>query len=382
MDWQTLLKSQQTEFIKRLKSGRENLLFCQLENQFSELRTVSGEKLKQLRDSAWQMVEKQKATDSIRVEFLNDLTAQLGEDIVRHQLNNLLVKGSPKRLMNKDSKKNFNARQWKIFITYIRAYQYLSQFMPVELFPIGCLRLAANPSISIQVKAGHGTVETIQWKVSREEVKKNVALVCVLILEELSEAQTEYHLVMAGFLPTYLIKLKDNNTSLNIRDLFYSGGLRSFLDALKVEPAPTNATKSTKPSSDLLNDRSSTISIGAWNYPLSLEQLLNLETAIQQLLDQHQTAQTELKPLPIFFKPNSKLDPMWNEVLNHVRPLSTQSLLRQQSCLLSFDGDRAQVGISSEALFAINPKWLLTVEEAFVKLLKREIEVSVEVISG
>lgn len=381
MDWQTLLKFQQTEFIKRLKSGRENLLFCQLENHFSELDSVSGKKLKQLRDSAWQMVEKHKTTDSIRAEFLKDLTAQLGENLVRHQLNNLLVEGSPQRLAHKGSKKNFNARQWKIFITYIRAYQYLSQFMPVELFPIGCLRLASNPAVSIQVKASHGTVETTQWKISQEEAKKNVALVCVLIQEEPSEAQSEYHLVMAGFLPTYLIKLKDNSASLRIRDLFYSGGLRGFLESLKSEPA-TNALNSHKPSSQVLKDSSCAISIGAWNYPLSLEQLLNLETAIQQLLDQHQTAQTELKPLPVFLKPNSKLDPMWNEVLNHVRPLSTQSLLRQQSCLLSFDGDRAQVGISSEALFAINPKWLLTVEEAFVNLLKREIEVSVEVISG
>lgn len=53
MDWTTILKAQQSDFIARLKSGC--LLHYETEGQYSELTVISGEKLKQLRDFCWQM---------------------------------------------------------------------------------------------------------------------------------------------------------------------------------------------------------------------------------------------------------------------------------------------------------------------------------------
>ena len=41
MDWTTILKAQQTDFIQRLKSG--DLLHCEKEGQHSELTVISGD---------------------------------------------------------------------------------------------------------------------------------------------------------------------------------------------------------------------------------------------------------------------------------------------------------------------------------------------------
>jgi hypothetical protein len=44
-----------------------------------------------------------------------------------------------------------------------------------------------------------------------------------------NEAQSEYNLIIAGFLPTYLINMSNSQSLLGINELLYSGGLRSYL---------------------------------------------------------------------------------------------------------------------------------------------------------
>lgn len=383
MDWQTPLRSQQTEFIKRLKLGPENLLFCQAENHFSELVVISEETLKHIRNTSWLLTERHKSTDSVREVFLRNLASKLGEEAVRQQMDYLLAEGSHRDLLRKSGKTKFNARQWKFFITYIRAYQYLNQFLPVDLFPAGCLRLAEDPATSIQIKTCSEATGPVQWFFNQEEIEKNVAVVCILIRESITEAQPKYHLVMAGFLPTSLIELKEQPMRLELEDLLYMGGLRSFLQFIQSQPAVPDPEAHLENSARVVSSETcGTINIGSWHQPLSVEQLIRLETAIQQLLSQSESAQSVPKLSLALNKQNPTLAPIWNAVLNQLTPHSTQSLLRQQSCLLSFDGERVQIGISSEALFAVGPKWLMKVEEAFVRLLGREVEVSVEVISS
>lgn len=394
MDWHTPLKSQQAEFIKRLSLGLENLLLCSVENQFSELAIIQEDALKHIRNSSWLMTERQKSTDSVREIFLRNLASKLGEEVVRRQLTDLIAKGVHKDFFRENGRNQFSARQWKYFITYIRAYQYLNQFLPVDLFPAGSIRLAANPSISIQVKAclnKRENPEAIAWSISQEDIERNVALACVLIQEEVSESRSEYHIVLGGFLPTCMISQTERPKSLGLKDLLYFGGFRSFLSHLQLSISSNNLlAQSSTPNPSLFevsSDSYASISIGSWKYPLSLEQLQELETAVQKLLT-HQTLvkqkppSSEVKPTSTALKQNPALIPLWNSILNQLTPRSTQSLLRQQSYLLSFDGERAQVGISSEALFAVGPNWLAKVEQAFNRLLGRKIEVSVEVISG
>ncbi|MEO1375306.1 MAG: hypothetical protein AAFW70_13490, partial [Cyanobacteria bacterium J06635_10] len=67
MDWNTVLRSLQSDFIKRLADGC--LLHCKGVAQHSELSVISGERLKQLREFCWIMAEKYKRVSSVRDVF-------------------------------------------------------------------------------------------------------------------------------------------------------------------------------------------------------------------------------------------------------------------------------------------------------------------------
>ena len=200
MDWTTILKAQQTDFIQRLKSG--DLLHCEKEGQHSELTVISGERLQQLRDFCWDMAEKYRRTSSnpIRDVFINNMKGKLGEEVVKIRLGDFVTEVDYEKRIGGDGKIDFT--------------------------------LTSDSSIGIQVKARYGNFDTIKWSISREEIEKNSVLVCILIQEEVSEAQSEYNLILAGFLPTNIIKSFGTKTSVGIDELLYPGGLRGYLESL------------------------------------------------------------------------------------------------------------------------------------------------------
>ena len=195
MDWTTPLRSQQTDFIQRLKSGC--LLHCEIQGQHSELTVISGERLQQLRDFCWEMVDKYKRNSSVRKVFIDNMKGKLAEEVVQARLIDLVTEVDYEKRINGDGKVDF--------------------------------RLNSDPAIGLQVKSRHGTIDTVQWSISKEEVEKNAVLVCILIQEEVNEAQAKHNLVTAGFLPTYLINMSNSQSLLGINELLYSGGLRSYL---------------------------------------------------------------------------------------------------------------------------------------------------------
>ncbi len=200
MDWKTILKAQQTDFIARLESG--DLLHCDKEGKHSELTVISGERLKQLRDFCWEMAEKYRRTASnpIRDVFFNNMKGKLGEEVVKIRLADFVTEVDYEKRIGGDGKVDFT--------------------------------LTSDSSVGIQVKARYGDFDQIQWSISREEIEKNAVLVCILIQEEVSEAQAEYNLILAGFLPTDMITLTGDKASVGINELLYAGGLRGYLDSL------------------------------------------------------------------------------------------------------------------------------------------------------
>ncbi len=204
MDWITLLRSLQSDFIKRLTTGC--LLHCETEAQYSELTIISGERLKALRDFCWQMAEKYKRTSTVRDVFISNLKGKLGEEVVKERLADFITEVDYEKRFGGDGKIDFT--------------------------------LTADPSIGVEVKSRHGTIDRVRWSVSSEEVEKNAVVVCVLIQEEVHEAQSEYHLLLAGFLPTQMIKLKTGRISFGINQLLYGGGLWCYLEQLNaVKPS-------------------------------------------------------------------------------------------------------------------------------------------------
>ena len=197
MDWTTPLKAQQTDFIQRLKSAK--LLHCDEKGQHSELTVISGKRLDQLRDFCWEMVKKYKPTDP-KNYFINNMKGKLGEEVVKSRLADFVTEVDYEKRVGGDGKVDFT--------------------------------LTSDSSIGIQVKARNSNFDKIQWSISREEIEKNAVLVCILIQEEVSEAQAKYNLILAGFLPTNMIKSAAGKALVGIDELLYSGGLRSYLETL------------------------------------------------------------------------------------------------------------------------------------------------------
>ncbi|MBH8562073.1 tetratricopeptide repeat protein [Nostoc sp. CENA67] len=196
MDWITLLRSLQSDFIKRLTSGC--LLHCETEGQYSELTIISGERLKTLRAFCWQMAEKYKRVSPVRDVFISYLKGKLGEEVVKERLADFITEVDYEKRFGGDGKIDFT--------------------------------LTSHPGIGIEVKSRQGTTDKVRWSISSEEVEKNAVVVCILIQEEVNEAQSEYHLFLAGFLPTQMIKLKTGRISFGIEQLLYGGGLRYYLE--------------------------------------------------------------------------------------------------------------------------------------------------------
>ncbi|MEH2061190.1 MAG: tetratricopeptide repeat protein [Nostoc sp.] len=199
MDWITLLRSLQSDFIKRLTSGC--LLHCETEGQYSELTIISGERLKALREFCWLMAEKYKRVSPVRDVFISYLKGKLGEEVVKERLADLITEVDYEKRFGGDGNIDFT--------------------------------LTSDPSIGIEVKSRHGRIDRVRWSVSSEEVEKNAVVVCILIQEDVSEAQSEYHLFLAGFLPTRMIKLKTGKISFGIEQLLYGGGLWCYLEQLQ-----------------------------------------------------------------------------------------------------------------------------------------------------
>ena len=199
MDWITLLRSLQSDFIKRLTSGC--LLHCETEGQYSELTVISGERLKALREFCWLMAEKYKRVSPVRDVFISYLKGKLGEEVVKERLADFITEVDYEKRFGGDGNIDFT--------------------------------LTSDPSIGIEVKSRHGRIDRVRWSISSEEVEKNAVVVCILIQEDVSEAQSEYHLFLAGFLPTQMIKLKTGKISFGIEQLLYGGGLWCYLEQLQ-----------------------------------------------------------------------------------------------------------------------------------------------------
>ena len=215
MEWTDLLQSQQIEFIKRLQSGTENLLHCGVLGLHSDIKTISSPELQPLREHCWKMVEKYRNQNPHQV-FINHAKGKLGEIVTKECLGELVGQVNYEILISGDGKID--------------------------------LTLSSDGNIGIQVKTRYSNTYKVEWSISLEEIQKNKAIVCVLILGEqkdFDEFKSEYHPVMAGFLPTDLIQkqiregyvsLEQNNGNkilkIKINNLLYGGGLHSYLKEL------------------------------------------------------------------------------------------------------------------------------------------------------
>ena len=105
MDWINLLRSLQSDFIKRLNSGC--LLNCEIPGSHSELTIISGQRLKSLREFCWSMAEKYKRSSTVRDVFVSNLKGKLGEEVVKERLADFITEVDYEKRLGGDSKSDF-----------------------------------------------------------------------------------------------------------------------------------------------------------------------------------------------------------------------------------------------------------------------------------
>ncbi|WP_250973236.1 GUN4 domain-containing protein [Anabaena sp. PCC 7938] len=166
------------------------------------MTVISGERLKQLRDFCWEMANKFKQQSDVKNIFFNNMKGKLGEEVVKIRLGDFVTEIDYEKRIGGDEKIDFT--------------------------------LTSDPSVGIQVKTRYGYFDKVQWTIDREEIEKNAVLVCILCQEEFSETEKEYGLIIAGFLPTNMIKSIGDKTLVGIDELLYPGGLHGYLENLKL----------------------------------------------------------------------------------------------------------------------------------------------------
>lgn len=221
MNTTNLLREIQIEFIQRLKTNQDEELLCsRYEGNYSELKIILLDELRDAREFAWKMVDKFKhQSNNARVNFSNHLKGKLGEIAVKHSLGNYITSVSYEILPSGDGRVYF--------------------------------KINSNKNIGMQVKTRYGNINA-QWKFSKDEIEKNKVLACVLIHEKhrkiqiFNEFESKYRLVMAGFITTEIIKDKINANEIHfqsdkygyfitikIEDLLHGSGLKNYLKHLE-----------------------------------------------------------------------------------------------------------------------------------------------------
>jgi DNA polymerase III subunit gamma/tau len=70
---------------------------------------------------------------------------------------------------------------------------------------------------------------------------------------------------------------------------------------------------------------------------------------------------------------------IWQQIIKNLQPMGTQTLLRQQGCLLGFNGQTARIGISSKQLLKMAQTKQPNIEAALEKVFHRPIKTTLEV---
>lgn len=199
MDWTIPLKSQQADFIVRLKSDLTNLLKSQIRGHHSEIITISGQRLKQIRTLCRKLVLQSEQNLPVREVLMGHLQEKLAEEVILNCLDGLITPVDTEAKQRGETNRSFT--------------------------------LKINENIGIQVKLGIGNIDALQWCITSEDVQANAVVVLVLIPEDLTEDPAEANLILAGFLPTNKINLRNDIVYIGIKDLLYAGGLRTYIES-------------------------------------------------------------------------------------------------------------------------------------------------------
>ncbi|BAY25805.1 WD-40 repeat-containing protein [Calothrix sp. NIES-2100] len=240
MDWISLLKAQQADFlqrVKKLKTSDLSLLKSQIKGCHSEIMTFSGEPLAKLIELSRQQAEilaKNPPPTPPEYPEPPDWTIPFGEYFQQQAQDYVLREQIVDRVMME----RFAKLVKKVFQDPIKN---------MVLDDEGNLRsdskfsylLTANQNVSIQVYAADGESfngikkNKIKWLVTQEDLQRHQVLIFLsLFYPGYSKLGYEKQVVITGFLPSNQIEFTEQQISITPNNLLYAGGLNWYLESL------------------------------------------------------------------------------------------------------------------------------------------------------
>lgn len=241
MDWISLLKAQQVDFLQRIKKPKVNnlsLLDSQVKGCHAEVMEVESESLTRLCELAGQQAEiiarnppsippDYPESPDWGIPFKEYFQQQAQDYLVREQIVELVINQRLGKLIKKvpqDALKNMTLDDEGNLLTE-------SKFPYV---------LNGNSSYGIQVYVTDGSSfsgikkDKIRWSVTQEDVKNNHLLIFLCLFHpSASKISCNKKIVIAGFIPTSLVELSEQSLLIAPSHLLYVGGLHWYLESLK-----------------------------------------------------------------------------------------------------------------------------------------------------
>jgi WD40 repeat protein len=240
MDWISLLKAQQADFLQRVKKTKTNdlsLLESQIKGCHSEIMSFWGDTLIKLLELTRQQAEiiarnppptppEYPDPPDWTIPFAEHFQQQAEEYLLREQVVDRLISerwSKHVKKVSQDTLKNMalddegNLRSESKF-TYL---------------------LTGNPKVSIQVYVADGESlnsikkDKIRWSVTLDDLRNHQVLIFLCLLYPFNRKRGhEKQAVIAGFLPTHQIELSEPKLYITPSNLLYAGGLSWYLESL------------------------------------------------------------------------------------------------------------------------------------------------------
>ncbi|MEC4817515.1 MAG: WD40 repeat domain-containing protein [Scytonema sp. PMC 1069.18] len=240
MDWMSLLRTQQADFLQRVKKPKTydlSLLETQVKGCHSEIMAFWGEPLARLLEVARQQAEvvaKNPPPTPPEYPEPPDWAIPFPKHF-QHQAEDFLLR---EQIVDRVMGDRFGKRVKKVSQDTVDSMVLDDEgnLRGESKFPYV---LANNPKIGIQVYVSDGESfnsikkDKVRWSITQEDLRNHQVLIFLcLFFPFTGKRGYEKQAVIAGFLPTNEIEFNEPKLSITPSHLLYAGGLSWYLDSL------------------------------------------------------------------------------------------------------------------------------------------------------
>ena len=195
---------------------------------------------------------------------------------------------------------------------------------------------------------------------------------------------TELILASQKHLQTHEVQIKNTTQPRLWLEVTLLGLLPS---AIRTQPQPANQPAQIQPSQPSPQSRGSQTSnieqssvpnsqnISPQSQPIGNRTEITSPAPISEPIPTADTTADTTNYAPTNSASEIDLNQVWEQVLTRVRPLGTQSLLRQHGHLVNFSNDAASIKINSPQLLKMVKDKVANIEEAFLQIFNRRVSV-------